>query len=286
MNITNYWLMAREYSIWNATIASLQFWIADLDPVTLSRAIEEVYSAFFHSTATHTLCQQSDEILFGHFVTTLNAAFEQQLTLADEGYESGSDTINLHTPLRKALRIHHVSSMEHASFNPNPVMLQNTFQTLPRPVCRWLSFSSSDDSDTSEDISPTARTTPAGTQVCLEEEEEDFQMVPLDDEHWTAKEVPNRTLCIHEHALPHGLCPYPCHYVSYLIPSYADSLGLSDISDFKDIMITSSNEDVPALLHMLYWKETSLIKNITLKLFYWLNRIYGTLQVNTFSAQT
>ena len=76
MNVTDYWPMAREYSMWNAAIASLQFWTADLDPVTLSRATEEVYSTFFYSTATHTLHQQSDEIPFGHFVTTLNAAFE------------------------------------------------------------------------------------------------------------------------------------------------------------------------------------------------------------------
>ena len=39
----------------------------------------------------HTLFQQSDEI-FGHFVITLNAAFDQQLALADEGYECSSDT--------------------------------------------------------------------------------------------------------------------------------------------------------------------------------------------------
>ena len=72
-------------------------------------------------------------------------------------------------------------------------------------------------------------------------------MVPLDDEHWTTEEVPDRTLCIHEHALSHGLCPYPCPYANYLISSYADSLDLSDISDFEDIMITSSNKDIPAL---------------------------------------
>ena len=42
MNVAEYWLMAREYSIWNATIASLQFWTADLDPVTLGITIEEV----------------------------------------------------------------------------------------------------------------------------------------------------------------------------------------------------------------------------------------------------
>ena len=47
MNITDYWLMASEYSIWNATIASLKFWTADLDPVTLGSTMEEVYSAFF-----------------------------------------------------------------------------------------------------------------------------------------------------------------------------------------------------------------------------------------------
>ena len=262
MNITDYWLMAREYLIWNAAIASLQFWAADLDPVTLSRATEEVYSTFFYSATSHTLHQQSDEILFGHFMTTLNAAFEWQPALADEGYESGSDTVNLPTPLRKMPRIHHVSSIKHASLNPDPVMPQNMFQTPPRPVCRWLSFSSSDDSDTSKDISPPARTTAASTAVCLEEdkeEEEDFQMVPLDYEHWTTEEVPNRTLCIHEHALPLELCPYPCPYVNYLIPSYAYSLDLSDISDLKDIMITSSDEDVPALLDMPYWKETGLI---------------------------
>ena len=36
-----------------------------------------------------------------------------------------------------------------------------------------------------------------------DEEEEDFQMVPSDDEHWTSEETPERALCIHEHGLPH-----------------------------------------------------------------------------------
>ena len=44
MNVTDYWLMAREYSIWNAPVASLQFWTTDLDPITLGIATEEVYS--------------------------------------------------------------------------------------------------------------------------------------------------------------------------------------------------------------------------------------------------
>ena len=46
-----------------------------------------------------TLHQQSDETLFGHFVIALNAALTQQLLLGDEGYKSGSDTVDLSTPL-------------------------------------------------------------------------------------------------------------------------------------------------------------------------------------------
>ena len=49
MDTADYWLMAREYSIWNAAIASLQFWTEDLDPVTLGRATECVYTTFFYS---------------------------------------------------------------------------------------------------------------------------------------------------------------------------------------------------------------------------------------------
>ena len=147
MDTADYWLMAREYPIWNATIASLQFWTEDTNPVTLGRATECVYTTFFHSSTSHTLHQQSDETLFGHFVIALNAAFDQQLSLADEGYESGSDTIDLPTHHYKRLLhspCHHVSSMEHASFNPVLTTPCNTPQTPPRPVHRCLSFSSAD----------------------------------------------------------------------------------------------------------------------------------------------
>ena len=84
MDTADYWPMAREYSIWNAAIASLQFWTEDLNPINLGRATE---------------------------------------------------------------------------------------QTDSTPIC-------SDSSD---------------------EEEEDFLMVPLDDEHWISEERPERTFCIHEH---------------------------------------------------------------------------------------
>ena len=40
MDAIHYWLFAREYSIWNAAVAALQIWMAELDPQTLSNAIE------------------------------------------------------------------------------------------------------------------------------------------------------------------------------------------------------------------------------------------------------
>ena len=146
-------------------------------------------------------------------------------------------------------RTHHVSSIKHASFNPDPVTPQNTLQAPPTPVHRQLLFSSSDDNNTLGVTPSTPRSTSENIQVNLEddEEEEYFQMVPLNDDHWISKEIPDRTLCIHEHVLLHGLWLYPCPYASYQTPLYVNSLDLSDISDFKDIMIISSNEDIPAL---------------------------------------
>ena len=61
------------------------------------------------------------------------------------------------------------------------------------------------------------------------------------------EEIPDRHLCIHEHSLPDRLCPYPCPYSDYQASSYYDTLDLSDISEFEDLMTTSSDEDIPAL---------------------------------------
>ena len=115
----------------DAAIASLQFWTEDLDPVTFGRATECVCTVFFYLPMSHTLHQQSDEILFGCFVIALNTASDQQLLLADEGYKSGSDTINLLTPLRKTPHFHHVSCIEHASFNSIPTTMQYTTNLTP-----------------------------------------------------------------------------------------------------------------------------------------------------------
>ena len=91
MDPVDYWPRAREYSVWNAAVAALHLWTADLKAHMLSSTIEQVYNAFFYSTSTHLLSKQSDEVLFGHFVTTLNATFKSKLALKYEGYESGSE---------------------------------------------------------------------------------------------------------------------------------------------------------------------------------------------------
>ena len=124
-----------------------------------------------------------------------------------------------------------------------------------QPMCRHLSFSSADSY------------TPGSTPECSEnseDEEEYFQMVTLDDEHWTSEETPERTLCFHEHGLPHGLYPYPCPYMNYQMPSYMDILDLSDILDYEDYMIMSSDKDIPGMEEVPYWYRTLV----------WLNIIY------------
>ena len=133
METAEYWLMAREYGIWNAAIVSLQFWTEDLDPATLGETSERVYYHFFWTPARYNLCQLSDETLFGHFVLALNAAFTQQLSLQDEGYGSGSNE-DVPMPLRKTPCIHHMPSSEHASFNP-------LHSTPSRPVADILTHS-------------------------------------------------------------------------------------------------------------------------------------------------
>ena len=129
-----YWPMAREYSVWNAAVAVLQFWTADHQAHVLSSTTEEVYTAFFYSTSPHILHQQSDKILFGCFMTMLNATFESKLALEDEGYESSSENFNIPTPLQRTSKIHHVSSIENASFDPCPVTPHSTRESCLRPV--------------------------------------------------------------------------------------------------------------------------------------------------------
>ena len=75
MDAIHHWPFAREYSIWNAIVTALQLWMADLEPQMLSNAIEKVYTAFFCSNSAQQLWNIEEEVLFGHFVTTLTDAF-------------------------------------------------------------------------------------------------------------------------------------------------------------------------------------------------------------------
>ena len=84
-------------------------------------------------------------------------------------------------------------------------------------------------------------------------EDEDFQTVPMDDEHWTTEMVPERTFCIHENGLPNNVCSYACPYGYNGTPSYIDSLDLSDISNLEDhFLTTSDDEELPGLEEVLY----------------------------------
>ena len=207
-------------------------------------------------------------------MTILNTAFVSKLALEDKGYDSGSKSFNIPTPLRRTNKIHHVSSVENASFDPDPVTPCNTGTREPhyRLVHRHLIFSSSkeDDDDTPTDEFPSPDqippvqyhqdafqqlSSPSNMSITLDKEEDmekDFQTVLLEDEHWDTDEIPDRHLCIHEHCLPHGLCPYPCPYANYQTSSYYDALDLSDISEFEDLMTTSSDEDIPLLQDIGY----------------------------------
>ena len=157
-------------------------------------------------------------------------------------------------PLCKMPRIHHVSSLEHASFNPahstpcQPLTSASDLTHSPaRPVCHRLSFS--DDSNPMDTSSSSSNTSPESLDI----EEEDFQTVPMDDEHWTTELAPERTFCIHENGLPNNTCSYPCPYGSNNTVSYIDSLDLSDVSDLEDHFLTTSDEEeLPGLEEVLY----------------------------------
>ena len=122
----------------------------------LSSATEQVYNAFFYATSTHLLHQQSDEILFSCFMTTLNDTFESKLALEDEHYESGSKNFNIPTPFRRTSKNSPHFSVKNKSFDPDPAR-----ESHCRPVCRCLTYSSSEeDDDTPLDETPSPDSTP------------------------------------------------------------------------------------------------------------------------------
>ena len=118
MDTTDYWSFAWEYSIWNAAVTALQVWMADLNPQMLSNTIERVYTAFICSNSAQHLQYIEEELLFSHFITTLNDAFKWELTLEDIGYESGSESLSVPAPLCQEPCPFHVLTQENLSFRP------------------------------------------------------------------------------------------------------------------------------------------------------------------------
>ena len=135
MDATHYWPFAREYSIWNTAVTALQFWVAELEPQTLSNAVEWVYTVFFCSAFAQQLRNILEEVLFGHFMTTLNDAFEWDPSLEDEGYDSGSESLNIPTPLPRTPCLYHVSTGENLSFGPVTPLTHRTLLTQQPQLC-------------------------------------------------------------------------------------------------------------------------------------------------------
>ena len=154
--------------------------------------------------------------------------------------------------------------MEHASFDPAHNMPccpadtphYNTQLASPRPVHGHLTFlsDSSSDYDQDPDSSSDYDQDPDSSFNCSSDEEEDFPTVPMDDEHWTMEIAPERTFCIHENGLPNNVCQYPCPYgKNNNSVSHMDSLDLSNISDYEDYMMTTSDdEELPGLEEVPY----------------------------------
>ena len=86
-------------------------------------------------------------------------------------------------------------------------------------------------------------------------EEENFPIALLDDNIWLEDPVPDRHLCLHEQSQLHSQYSYSCPYNLDLPHSgpedaaapYYEMMDLSNISDFQDVMTTTSDEDIPDL---------------------------------------
>ena len=79
-------------------------------------------------------------------------------------------------------------------------------------------------------------------------EEEDLLTAPLDENIKLEDPLPDRCLCIHDQSQPHFLCSYSCPYRLEDTPApYYEMMDLSDISDFQDLMTTTSDGDIPDL---------------------------------------
>ena len=247
MDVSQYWPFACEYSIWIATVTALQFLMTDLKVHILDNGIDWVYTAFFYGDYTQQMWSLPEETLFSCDVATLNDAFETDLAREDKGYESGRESFNIPTPLSRAPRVYHISTMEELSFNSTNFRKS---PTSPRAswhhekhspwgyrchsfTHQWLVFTSSDDeSPVRAELSspehhnlchhliPTPNTEWFFTDVDsaawdddTASSKENVPTEPLDDEVRSEDPILDRQLCIHEtpHE-PNHHCSYPSSY--------------------------------------------------------------------------
>ena len=139
-----YWLLAICQGILHMECSSCSTTVsmADLNPPVHSNTTERVYTAFFCSDSAQHLRYILEEILFGHFVTTLNDTFEWELALEDIGYVSGSESSNIPTPLCWAPWLYHVSTQENLSFGPATPRACPSLASL-NTVCCCLTYKES-----------------------------------------------------------------------------------------------------------------------------------------------
>ena len=149
-------------------------------------------------------------------MTTLNNTFERELTLEDEGYESGSKIFSIPTPLRQNCRVHHISSNDNISFDPSTPCTTATHHLSCKSICHHLLFSSTNKKSTPAFnstapsllhqhpivcVQPSSVKTSYTIPDAITDNKDDFQTITLDD-HWTTDPIPDRCLCIHEHSQP------------------------------------------------------------------------------------
>ena len=157
MNATDYWPLARGYSVWDATVATYSFGQLILNLNSSVAPLNE--STLLLLYYLHALLCNQPEVLFDNFVTTLNATFERTLSRRCRIWEWQQKFQYIHS-LRWTSRDHHVSSNENISFNPSTPHTTVTSQLNHKPVCHWLSFSSDDNKDSSAVHSPSHNSHP------------------------------------------------------------------------------------------------------------------------------
>ena len=234
----------------------------------------------------HTIDSYLKMLLFGYFVIALNASIYPAVISSRWRLREWFQHWLVNTFTKNTMHTPHfqhgtciLQSSPHYAMPPSWYSLLwhtaiPTQTSMPPPNVPFWQSESDQDPDSSSDSSPDSSS----------DEEEDFQTVPIDDEHWTTEMVPERTFCIHEDGLPNNVCQYPCpcgnnnnNSVSYM-----DSLELSDISDYEDYMMTTSNdEELPGLEEVPYWTLVCLNTYLTLKLQYvTLNFIHNRLNID------